>query len=134
MKKQLLVLSLLLSTTTFSTLSFGEWKFVSESQGILHHIDFDKIKTNVSGNISVWTMHSYSEQTDDRVLSFKTESEVDCGLFRFRTFILNFFDQRMASGNILRSANSDDPDWQYPSRDSAAEKSLTIACDYVNNN
>ena len=133
MKKQLLTLSFLLSTTTFSSLSFGDWEFVSESHGILHHIDLDRIK-NVSGNISAWTMHSYSEQTDDGVFSFETESEVDCGLFRARTFTLNFFDQKMASGNILRSTKSEDPDWQHPSRDSAAEKILTIVCDYVNSN
>ena len=79
-------------------------------------------------------MHSYSEQTDDGVFSFETQSEVDCGLFRFRTFTLNFFDQKMASGSTLRSTNTEDPDWQYPSLDSAAEKNLAILCDYVNSN
>ena len=133
MKKPLLILSLLLSTTTFSSLSFGEYELVDFVEGTKYFIDFDRIR-KARGKVYAWMMQSFPEQTESGIGSIEAYNEVECELFRLRIIRYNAFAQDLARGTPFTSFNEENPEWVYPRPNSVNETQLSSVCDYVNSN
>ena len=80
MKKQRLIFSLLLSTITFSSLSFGEWIKSAESEDGSFYINFSDIR-EADGYVYWWQLNDLIEPNKG-TLSATTYHQTDCGWFR----------------------------------------------------
>ena len=130
MKKPLLILSLLLSTTTFSSLSFGEWKLLLsvESQGDFY-LDIDRIR-EIDGRFFVWIMGNPSRPVTGR-RSEVQYFEADCKLMRVRPLSIAYYDREMAEGEPSSTKTLDATDWMYGPPNSSEEFLINSICDEV---
>ena len=78
MKEPFLIVSLLLSTTTFSSLSFGEWRLTVESEVTHFYWDPENIK-KIDGLVYSWFLLDYQENSPESDnLSMMINVEIDC--------------------------------------------------------
>ena len=132
MKRQLLILSLLLTTTTFSSLSFGEWKLVTTNTGGTEfYLDFDKIR--IRGGFVYWTILQNRLKPSDGILSSTIYTESDCRRRSYTSLSYSFYAQAMGKGEA-EITNSNPSDLEYPSSGSPQETLINEVCDYANLN
>tara|TARA_B110000967_G_C18757550_1_gene496129 strand:+ start:30 stop:437 length:408 start_codon:yes stop_codon:yes gene_type:complete len=134
MKKLLLLLfSLILSFN-----SYGELTKVSRSvDKDSYYIYTDTIREN-NGYVYWWDLTDFIEpgpylKGNDIVwtlMSIKTYSQGDCGVFRYKMLSHIDYEQSMAKGKG-KPTNFSNSEWKYPPPGSVSETILNFACDYV---
>ena len=112
MKKQLLSFFLLLSTTTFSSLSFGEWVKSAESEDGSFYINFSDIR-EADGYVYWWQLNDLIEPNKG-TLSATTYHQTDCGWFRTKYLRGKRYEANMAEGTAERDYDYENPKWSYP--------------------
>lgn len=133
MKKQLLTLSLLLSTTTFSSLSFGEWELATISSND-DTFFWDKDRVRVRGGLVYWYGLTDFLKPEQGYLSLTEYSESDCQRMSVTILSLSMYKQAMGRGEPELTHNYDDDDIRYLEPGSAGYIRLSAVCDYVNSN
>jgi len=79
MKKQFLILSLLLTTTTFSSLSFGEWEQTGESlDGTRVFFDNERLRVRQGQIVYFYLMLDYLKPSKLGHMSAVSYIEGDC--------------------------------------------------------
>lgn len=132
-------LLLLLFSSMLSFNSYGELTKVSWNQdGDTYYIYTDTIREN-GGFVYWWDLADYSEPgpfligNDVRwtLMSIKTYSMGDCGVFRHKALSDIQYEQSMGKG-IGKPDNYSNPEWKYPPPGSIDESLLRFVCNYVN--
>ena len=129
MKTQLLTFFLLLSTTTFSSLSFGEWVKSAESEDGSFYINLSDIR-KVDGYVYWWQLNDLIEPNNKEILSATTYHQTDCLWFRTKYLRGKSYKANMAEGTAERKYDYDDPKWIYPAGHLQG-KIMQDVCDYV---
>ena len=131
MKKQLLIFSVLLSTTTFSSLSFGEWIKSAESEDGSFYINFSDIR-EADGYVYWWQLNDLIDPNKG-TLSATTYHQTDCGWFRTKYLRGKRYEANMAEGIAEREYDYENPKWIYPAGHLQG-KLVQDVCDYVASN
>ena len=98
MKRPFLIVSLLLSTTTFSSLSFGEWRLTVETEVTHFYWDPENIK-KIDGLVYSWFLLDYQEQSPESDnLSMMINVEIDCQTLASKDLSYVSYEQHMAKG------------------------------------
>ena len=106
--------------------AYADWKWVSESvNGNTYYVDFDRIRTNGS-NVYFWVLVEFSEPDKDGNLSFKTYSQGDCEMFRYKGLSASYHKQPTGKGSGTYQTR--DNEWYYPPPNSAGEVKLRQVC------
>ena len=129
MKKQLLTLSVLLSTTMFSSLSFGEWVKSAESEDGSFYINFSDIRKD-DGYVYWWQLNDLIEPNNKEILSATTYHQTDCLGFRTKYLRGKVYKANMAEGTAEREYDYDSPKWIYPAGHLQGQIMQDV-CDYV---
>ena len=111
-KSQLLTFFLLLSTTTFSSLSSGEWVKSAESEDGSFYINHSDIR-QVDGYVYRWQLNDLIEPNKG-ILPATTYHQTDCLWFRTKYLLGKSYKANMAEGNAERKYDYDNPRWMYP--------------------
>ena len=129
MKKPILLLTLIFSTM-FPSVSWADWKYVSENvSGDEYYVDFDRIRQN-GGYVYYWGLNNYLEPTSTGVLSGKVYVKADCKLFREQNLSYSFHKEPMGGG-VGEVNNPPNAEWGYPTPNSVGETVLQSVCDHV---
>jgi len=132
MKKLILILSLLLSTIMFSSLSFGEWELVATNTDETElYVDFDKIR--VRGGFVYWTVPQNLLKPRFGFLSATVYTESDCRRRSYTTLSFSFYAQAKGKGEA-ESTDNNPSDLEYPRSGSAQELLINEVCDHANLN
>ena len=129
MKTQLLTSFLLLSTATFSSLSFGEWVKSAESEDGSFYINLSDIR-KVDGYVYWWQLNDLIEPNNKGVLSATTYHQTDCLWSRTKYLRGKVFKANMAEGTAEREYDYDNPKWIYPAGHLQGQIMQDV-CDYV---
>ena len=122
MRKLIIIITLL-----FSSLSYAEWKFVSESEiGDTNYIDLSRIRKN-AGYIYYWYLSDYLKPNEFGNFSTKVYVQGDCKIFRLKYLTFIFYKEPMGKGEFT-TFNEPDTEWTYPNPNSPSEESLKTAC------
>ena len=98
MKKPFLMVSLLLHTATFSSLSFGEWRLTVETEVTHFYWDPENIK-KIDGLVYSWFLLDYQEQSPESDnLSMMINVEIDCQTLASKDLSYVSYEQHMAKG------------------------------------
>ena len=136
MKKLLLTLSLLLSTTTFSSQSFGEWDLGEIIIDPYVEFYWDRRKVRSSNGLVYWYfLQNYMKPTEPYgYLSLTIYYESDCQRMSIEELSYAFYKQAMAEGQAEDTYTSPNPKVSYPTLSSSIGIVLKEVCDYVNFN
>lgn len=128
MKKELLVFSLLLSTTTFSSLSFGEWISLGDStNGAELYVDFEQMRKS-DGRV-YWTyLRDNLEPDENGTLSLTVDMEGNCADLGTKILSTTIYEQPMASGSEEKTVNQDNAETIYSKSDSVMGYMLQVVC------
>lgn len=127
-----LTFAFLIATLTFTTPSYGDWKFIGISKnGDTLYLDVNRIRKD-NGLIYFWDLEDYIKPDDDLSLSSITFRRGDCNIMKFNYLSISAFDQPMGRGKRIYTANFNDEDWKYPPPGSLGEFVLETACDFSN--
>ena len=124
--KKITLLLVIIFTFLFSTTSWGDWKYVTESvSGIKYYYDKDRIRK--SGKyLYFWELGDYIKpQYGD--LSFTSYTQLDCSILRFKWLNLRGYKNSMGEGEITRDYNPEDK-WIYPPPKSTFEVMYNKIC------
>ena len=113
--KSLLSIFTLVFTVMFSSTSFAEWTKVGENvSGSAFYLDFERIR-KVDGFVYFWRLSDLLKPDPDGDLSYKTYSQGDCKLFRFKSLSSSFHKEPMGGGTSFVPFNYIwYEDWKYP--------------------
>ena len=125
--KKITLLLVIIFTFLFSTTSWGDWKYVTESvSGIKYYYDKDRIRK--SGKyLYFWDLiDSIKPIKGD--LSSTTYVQLDCSIFRFKRLKLQFYNESMGEGKMTTD-EIPDKEWWYPKPDSYNEYMFNKICE-----
>ena len=126
MNRVTLILTFLLSLM-FSSPSYSEWTWVTENVNrTTYYVDFERIR-KVDGYVYWWELSDYLKPKKYGDLSYKTYRQGDCKLFRFKT-LTGVSHKEPMGGGTGDSYSPENPEWNYPSPDSAVEHILKTVC------
>ncbi len=127
MKKLNLYFILLFSTLIFSSTSYAEWKFISQTKDLAkYYIDTDRI-TIKNELIYYWELTDYIDEGGYGYLSDVTRVVVDCELNRYKNLQITNYKGAMGTGNITGSGQISKT-WVYPLPNSIKETTTTFVC------
>ena len=132
MTKQLLTFFLLLSTTTFSSLSFGEWRLTVESEVTNFYWDPENIKKS-DGLVYSWFLLDYREaSTESDSLSMMINVETDCETLASKDLSYVSYKQHMAGGSPSRTDTPENPEIVFHPMITPRYRLTKEVCDYIN--
>ena len=134
MKKPRLIGSLLLSTITFSSLSFGRWRLAVES-GVTHfYWDPENIKVT-DGLVYSWFLLDYQEEsTESDSLSMMINVEIDCQTLASKDLSYVSYKQHIAGGLPSRTDTPKSPEIVFHPMIAPRYRLTKVVCDAVNDN
>ena len=94
--------------------------------GTAIYVDFERIRKH-GGYVYYWDLTNYLKPTKTGRLSAKAYNQGDCKLFRFKVLSYVFHNQPLGR-DIGYSHSPKNPEWEYPSPDSAGETILKSVC------
>ena len=128
MNKPILLTTLILSLM-FSSISFAEWTKVSENvSGSTFYVDFDTVKEG-GGYVYFWYLGDFLKPIKGD-LSDKSYIQGDCKKFRYKLLSDSYHKEPMGRGDS-ETNNTPDKEWRYSPPDSAGETILKSVCQYV---
>ena len=124
--KKIKLLLVIIFTFLFSTTSWGEWKFVTDTvSGSKFYYDKDRVRK--SGKyIYFWKLTEYIKPKRG-VLSYTTYIQLDCSIFQFKNLKHQWYKNTMGEGEMTDSTPRDE--WKYPQPDSSGEELLNKVCE-----
>lgn len=131
MKKQLLIFSLLLSTATFSSLSFGEWELRSKlNKNTELYWDPELVREH-DGYRYYYDLTNYLVPDAVGARSYKDYIQVNCGTLGFKSLSLTRYKQAMGEGygSTIRSYSPEDAFLYYNQPGSMGEAVVKKVCD-----
>ena len=132
MKKQLLILSLLLSTTTFSSLSFGEWELIEGNENV--YWDPENIRDD-NGSVYFWILVDFGElEVWDDSQSRTVYIELDCASLGFKELTFAKYKTHMAAGSPFETRTPPNQNMKYETPDTPMYSFNAKVCDYVGSN
>ena len=132
MRKQLLTLFLLLSTATFSSLSFGDWELAAATaDGDMIYWDKDRVR--VSGGLVYYYFLQSLLKPSAGTFSRIVYAEGNCQRMSTTHLSYSFYKQALGEG-VAETLNPPNPDITYPEPGTVANSILSAVCDYVNSN
>ncbi|MDC0881117.1 hypothetical protein OAP69_07030 [Hellea sp.] len=132
MNKLTLILTLFFSILMIASPAYADWEEVAENvKGTTYYVDFDRIRKN-GGYVYYWYLIDYLEPNEDGVLSVKGYTQGDCEMFRYRYLSAMTHKQPMGEGSGDRDSITN-PEWVYPTPNSAAEYILKQVCELAEN-
>tara|TARA_B100000575_G_scaffold274951_1_gene259143 strand:+ start:133 stop:534 length:402 start_codon:yes stop_codon:yes gene_type:complete len=128
MKSQLLKLLLLLSTATFSSLSFGEWVSLGNAQnGTEFYVDFEQMSE--SKGLVYWTYLQDNLDPDELgMLSQIVYMEGNCANLGINTLSTSIYKQSMARGSEEATITKDNAEITFSASDSMMGYMLQVVC------
>ena len=134
MKKPFLILSLLLSTTTLSSLSFGEWRLTVETKVTHFYWDPGNIK-KIDGLVYSWFLLDYQEASPDSdSLSMTINVEIDCQTLASKDLRYVSYKQHMARGFPSRTETPESPEILFRPIITPRYRLTKVVCDLVVDN
>ena len=125
--KTLIIFLALTFSVMFSSSSYAEWKWVSESvKGNNFYVDYERIR-KVDGFVYYWYLTDYLKPDKDGDLSEKSYIQGDCKLFRFKILSGSFHKEPMGGGSP-KNVTPKNPQWGFPSPNSVNEIILKEVC------
>ncbi|MDC0651431.1 hypothetical protein OAP52_05155 [Hellea sp.] len=129
MRHLTLILTLFFSTLMFASPAYADWEKVGENVKGTYYVDFDRIRKN-GGYVYYWELVDRLEPDEEGDLSYKGYSQGDCEMFRYR--YLSAISHKQPMGNGSGDPDSiTNPEWVYPTPNSAAEYILKQVCEYA---
>ena len=134
MKKPFLIVSLLLHTATFSSLSFGEWRLVVESEVTHFYWDPGKIK-KIDGLVYSWFLLDYQEESPESgIRSMMINVEIDCQTLASKDLSYVSYKQYMAEGFPTRTDTPKSTEIVFYSMITPRYRLTKLVCDSVYDN
>ncbi|MDB4844387.1 hypothetical protein OAH55_02435 [Hellea sp.] len=130
MKHLTLILTLLFSTLMFASPAYADWESIGVSvDGNTIYVDFDRIRKNGS-YVYWWELTDFVKPKKNGTLSIKQYEQGDCEVFGIKGLSGMYYKQPMGegSGELYSPSN---PEWIYPSPNSAAETILKQVCKFA---
>ena len=100
---------------------------MSENIGGNAYVDFERI-SKVDGYVYYWILIDLLKTTKE-ILSSKEYKQGDCKLFKYKRLSTSFHAELMGGG-VGETINSKNPEWGYPSPNSANELILKSVCSF----
>ena len=131
MKEPFLIVSLLLSTTTFSPLSFGEWRLTVETEVTHFYWDPKNIK-KIDGLVYSWFLLDYQEESPESDnLSMMINVEIDCQTLASKDLSYVSYKQQMAEGFPSRTDTPVSPEIVFYPMITPRYRLTKLVCDSV---
>ena len=126
--KKITILLVIIFTFLFSTTSWGEWNYVTESvKGNKLYYDKDRIRK--SGKyLYFWTLTDFLKPTEGGNFSSLGYIQLDCSIFRFKWLTFQLYDKSMGEGEMTDEWTPKD-EWLYPQPDSIFELMFNNICE-----
>ncbi|MDC0421873.1 hypothetical protein OAN06_02940 [Hellea sp.] len=131
-KKITLGITLFFSTLMFASPAYADWVKLGEgASGNTYYVDFDRMRTN-GGYVYYWQLTDFVKPKKNGTLSIKQYEQGDCEVFGIKGLSGMYYKQPMGegSGELYSPSN---PEWIYPSPNSAAETILKLVCELAEN-
>ena len=127
MKKIILIFTLLCTTVSFSSNSFGEWKYVASSDdGTSVYIDFDLIRKH-DGYVYFWALEDLLKPDQDGDMSYINYYQCDCNIFRFKHLSASYYKQAMGNGTV-KNVTNENPEWIQVTPNTIMKAYLELVC------
>jgi hypothetical protein len=94
--------------------------------GDIFYVDFERIRKH-GGYVYWWGLTDYLKPTKYGDLSYKTYRQGDCKLFRYKS-LTGVSHKEPMGGGTGDSYSPENPEWVYPSPNSASETELKSVC------
>ena len=125
--KKITLLLVIIFTFLFSTTSWGEWTYVTETvDGNKFYYDKDRVRK--SGKyLYFWILIDLIKPTKG-VLSSTSYTQLDCSIFRFKDLKSMYYKKSMGEGEITVEGTPKD-EWKYPKPNSVFESMYNKICE-----
>ena len=134
MKKPFLIVSLLLHTATFPSLSFGEWRLTVESEVTHFYWDPGNIK-KIDGLVYSWFLLDYQEESPESgIRSMMINVEIDCQTLASKDLSYVSYKQHMAEGFPSRTDTPVIPEIVFYPMITPRYRLTKLVCDSVYDN
>ena len=126
--KKITILLVIIFTFLFSTTSWGEWNYVTESvKGNKLYYDKDRIRK--SGKyLYFWTLTDFLKPTEGGNFSSLGYIQLDCSIFRYKDLRYQSYNKSMGEGEMTDEWTPKD-EWLYPQPDSIFELMFNNICE-----
>ena len=126
--KKIIILLVIIFIFIFSTTSWGDWNFVTESvSGNKYYYDKDRIRKN-GKFIYFWELLDYIKPTGSGDLSTITHIELDCSILRYKWLKLQFYNKSLGEGEMTTDMTTPDQ-WLNLQPNSLIESMYKKVCD-----
>ena len=113
-------------TFLFSTASWGEWKFVTETINVSKcYYDRDRVIKSRK-YLYFWILTDYIKPKWG-VLSYSTYTQLNCSILRFKNLKYQWYENSMGEGEMTDSTPR--YEWKYHHPDSSGEELLNKVCE-----
>ena len=127
MKNLLVILTILISTLSFTSNSFAEWTYIGESKDVRIYIDFERIRKK-NDKIFWWGLTDYKKRTPSGDLSAVVLREGNCLTFQYKILSDMYFSRPMGKGEMTGGSDIPDKNWKYAKPKSLIELQLKTVC------
>lgn len=127
--KKITLLLVITFTFLFSTTSWGEWTYVTESVDG-HKSYYDKDRVRKSGKyLYFWELVDYIKpRSVFGNLSTTSYTQLDCSIFRYKNLKLLFYTNSMGEGKMIDEVTPPD-EWHYIPPKSVIDGMYTYICE-----
>ena len=129
--KKITILLVIIFTFLFSTTSWGDWNYVTETvKGNRFYYDKDRIRKR-GKYLYFWELVDYIKPSAYGDLSTTTYVQLDCSIFRYKDLKVQFYNKSMGEGNITTDTTPKGKhgEWKYPTRNSSKEYMFEKICE-----
>ncbi len=126
--KKITILLVIIFTFLFSTISWGDWNYVTETEyGNKFYYDKDRIRK--SGKfLNFWMLLDLIKPTKFGDLSSTIYVQLDCSVFRSKWLKTTSYKNSMGEGEIIKDYTPKD-EWKYPRPKSTLEYFYNKICE-----
>ena len=124
--RNLLLIFTLLFSTVISSSSYAKWTALSENNGSINGVDFERIKKQ-NGFVYYWELINHSKPFKG-ISSGKMYNQGDCKQFRYKILSYYFYKEPMGIGEPNDIGSPKNPEWIYSPPNSVVENTLKKVC------
>ncbi len=127
--KKITLLLVIIFTFLFSTTSWGDWTYVTETEGVgKFYYDKDRVRKSKK-YLYFWELTDYIKPNPYGYLSTTSYTELDCSIFRFKWLKLQYYNKSMGEGEKGRDDITPPDEWNYPRPNSSGETLYNKVCE-----
>ena len=125
--KKITILLVIIFTFLFSTTSWGEWSYVTESgNGNKFYYDIDRVRKN-KRTLYFWELINLLKPYNG-IWSVTTYIELDCSIFRSKSLKRQSYENSMGEGE-MKNEWTPKNEWMYPKPNSTREYVYNKICE-----